>query len=182
MSKLKSKSKSKYSELPPPKGEPLRDLFKVKIEVEICVLSKNNDEAIQTAKDNCIEEIKEFGVGTITMIKQEVDIPTSWLETVPYTPYRALDENRNCKQVMASIISRKKEKNIKKRPQDFLDDDLKEIIKIHEKTVEKITENKTNKDGQDIKPEIRADPLPSKELEWQQTKSQPRLKFNIGGK
>jgi len=175
----KSKSKSKYSELPTPKGEPLRDLFKVKIEVEICVLSKNNDEAIQTAKDNCIEEIKEFGVGTITMIKREADIPTSWLETVPYTPYRALDENRNCKQVMASIISRKKEKNIKKKPQDFLDEDLKEVIKIHENTAKKVIENKTNKG---IKPETRVDPLPSKELEWQKTKSQPRLKFNIGGK
>jgi hypothetical protein len=77
---------------------------------------------------------------------------------------------KTCKQIIREIMSKESDKPVKKD----LDDDMKEVIKIHEEIADKVI-----KDSKNIKPENKPNPKP-KELDWKDTKtgqSLPPLRF-----
>lgn len=91
---------------------PQRNLYKVKVEVDVFVMADGSEEAIKTGKENASSEIEEFATAKAMIIKKETEIPKSWIDAIPYTPYGALDENKTCKQLINEIISKAEENNI----------------------------------------------------------------------
>jgi len=49
-------------------SDPIRNLYKVTVEVDICVLAQNSDEAIRTAKESAPTEIQNFSTGQAYII------------------------------------------------------------------------------------------------------------------
>jgi hypothetical protein len=142
-----------------------RNLYKVKIEIELCVLAKDSQEAIVTAKENASNEIQQYSSGLATPLNKEVDIPKSWLDCVPYVPYGAISDNKTCKQVIYEIVSKKND------AQNLDDEDMKEVLKVHEELAQKVI------DDPQIKPESKSDPKP-KELQWKAPeRKMPQLRF-----
>jgi hypothetical protein len=160
------------TDLPPRQAPPERDLYKVRVEVEVCVMAQNSKEAIKTAKENAGSEIESYGSAKATMIARESDVPKSWIDTIPYTPYGAVDEDKTCKMLMAEIVSRRKEKAERKNDDILEDEDMKEVLRLHGQKADKVIEGKQDKK---VRPETRPDPKPPKDLEWEQTEDEPPL-------
>ena len=147
--------------------EPKRNLYKVKIEVDLCVLAKDSQEAIITAKENAATEITQYGSGLATPLTREIDVPKSWLESVPYIPYGGITDGKTCKQVIREIMSRKND------AQDIDDEDMKQVLKVHEEIAQKVIDAPVK----EIKPETKPEPKP-KELDWKPPeKIMPQLRF-----
>jgi len=82
--------------------------------------------------------------------------------------------DKNCKQIIREIISRENDRPIKK---DDLDDDMKEVIKIHEEIADKVIKNDKNVAKPKDKPVLNPQP---KELDWRDAKTGkalPPLRF-----
>lgn len=88
-------------------------LYKVLISVELCVCAEDEDDAIKTGLNNCVEEIGMFGKGTAKLINSKTDISDTWLDSVPYSSSKIETEARTCKQIVEEIKVEKVEEVVK---------------------------------------------------------------------
>jgi len=147
----------------------VRNLYKVKIEIELCVLAKDSQEAIVTAKENAANEIEQYSSGLATPLNREVDIPKSWIDCVPYVPYGGVSDNKTCKQVICEIVSKKND------VQSLDDDDMKEVLKVHEEMAQKVIDDPQTKEHRNSQQKELKEP---KELQWKPPERRmPQLRF-----
>lgn len=140
-----------------------RKLYHVKIEVELCVLAQNSQEAIRVGKENASNEIIEFGAAEAKPLSKVSDIPRSWSEAIPYYPSGASISNQTCKQIVMEIASEHNDK--------IVDKDVQNILNIREEA-KKSEPQRT--EHIEVKPETRPDPVPP-ELKWNETNSSKKL-------
>jgi len=144
-----------------------RKLYNVKIEVELCVLAQDSQEAIRVGKENAGSEAIEFGAAEAKPLSQVSDIPRTWMEAIPYYPTGASISDKTCKQIVMEKISERHDKIASK----VVDNDVQHIIEIQESV------QRTPK--KEVTPETRPDPIPPS-LDWNETgtgKKLPQLRF-----
>lgn len=142
------------------------NLYKVKIETDIMVISNDEYSAIEIAKNNASGEVGIYGRGSAHVIRSVSDIPEDWKSVIPYSREGTV-ESRKCFE----IVSGTKDVNKKELPQE----DIDEIMKIKENS----KSSPVIQPAMEIKPPSRSDPKP-KELDWHETKSgrpMPTLRF-----
>jgi len=137
------------------------NLYKVIIETEIMVMAKDQNQAIEVAKKNAVNEAY-YGQGSASKITNSSEIPEEWRHLFPYAP-DGHSETRKCIEIVSV-----KNKERKELPED----EIKAIIDVKEKSEGKSMAEQV----EELKPETRPDPKP-KELNWHDTSGKPILRF-----
>jgi hypothetical protein len=132
----------------------MKSLYRVKISTDIMVFANNDLDAINIAKLHAANEITNSCHTNPEYIRDHSDIPDDWVNLIPYSNDGT---SKTCSELLKDVIKR----------------DTEEISKI-------VVENRSKPVYND-KSEVKKEPKPSKELEWQTTKNnknnQPPLRF-----
>lgn len=142
----------------------MKNLYKVRVETDIMVVSDNESSAIKIAKKNASGgEIEIYGRGEVFIIKSMSDIPEDWKSVIPFSE-EGVQETRKCYEIVGNS-------NKNELPKEDIDEIMK--IKNNSKASPVVSS------VLEVKPETRPDPKP-KELDWHETKSgrpMPVLRF-----
>jgi hypothetical protein len=80
------------------------NLYKVKLELEICVMSDSSENSINIAKFYAPGEIEEFARATSSVVKNKNDISPTWVNNIPYySPQKNKSEIKTCGQIIEEI-------------------------------------------------------------------------------
>ena len=59
-------------------------LYKVKVEIEMMVMSEDSQGAINEAYDHVFKELEEYGIYIPTEVRYKSEVPVNWVESIPY--------------------------------------------------------------------------------------------------
>lgn len=136
------------------------NLYKVKVEIDIMVVAKDNTDAVEVAKNNVVHEIAVYGVGNALKVTKPSDISNDWKSAIPYAPEGYL-ESRKCLEIIGIKESEKKE---------LSEEEIQTIISVKENSSSKSV-------AEEVKQENKREPK-TKELNWNDSQSgRPLLRF-----